>query len=226
MTGARAGGDTLQGRQAYGVLTWVYEDPEARAAEGRARVAELARSAAGAALAEIQDVGAMLSRLSGGVRLSGIAGQALDLAFHPDQKRDAHGHWVKGGGSISAQVRDRPHPEAPQITTAMDNVMKAHAAAAAAQVAGQLRKEHADVVHRLIAQVEDVNKKLATQKTEVEDERKHAARIRLAVEGGVALAGAVLAAALSMIGVVPLAAIAAALAPIAVQLLIEFKKKV
>src|SRR6266700_842755 len=104
--GARAGGDTLQGRQAYGVLTWVYEDPEARAAEGRTRVAELARQATGAALREVQDVGTMLARLAGTAQLAGIADQVLDLARTPawvTEQRNTHGEWSRGG-NISSQV--------------------------------------------------------------------------------------------------------------------------
>ncbi len=56
---------TVQGKQAYDILDWAYEDPPGRAAEAVQRVDELARSADGDALAEIQDAGSMLSRLAG-----------------------------------------------------------------------------------------------------------------------------------------------------------------
>ena len=56
---------TEQGKQAYAILDWAYEDPQGRAAEAVRRVGELARTADGDALREVQDAGAMLSRLAG-----------------------------------------------------------------------------------------------------------------------------------------------------------------
>ena len=130
---ARQGGDTLPGRQAYSVLTWVYEDPVARASVGVARVSELARQAAGAALAEVQDVGKMLSRLLGTTepepepaQLAGISGQFLHLAstahntasatakatWARDELRGAHGQWSKGGSISSQAAAPRTSPMA------------------------------------------------------------------------------------------------------------------
>jgi hypothetical protein len=226
---ARAGGDTLQGRQAYGVLTWVYEDPAARAAEGRIRVAELARSATGAALREIQDVGTMLARLAGSVQLTGIADQALDLAAWEHEMRGLHGEWVRQGVLIKPESKGKAEPEpeaAPRITQEMNDVAKAHAVAAAAEMAGQLRAEHAQIVHEILDKVDETNKKLEAHRAELETAEKHNAKVKLAIEAGVAVGGALLAMALTAIGVAPLIAIAAALGFTSVQLISEFIKKV
>lgn len=56
---------TTPGQQAYKILDWAYEDPQARAAEAVRKVNDLARTADGAALREVQDAGTMLSRLAG-----------------------------------------------------------------------------------------------------------------------------------------------------------------
>jgi len=226
--GARAGGDTLQGRQAYGVLSWVYEDPAARAAEGRSRVRELARSATGAALREIQDVGTMLARLAP-VQLAGIAEQVMDLAAWEHEMRGLHGEWTRGAVLISSQAKDKSKSgsgELPKVAPEVDAVAKARAAAAAAEMAGQLRAEHAAIVHEIIDKVDKTNKELEATKAAQDLKEQKAARTRLAIEGGVALAGAIIAMALSAVGVAPMIAIAAALGPIAVQLITEFVKKV
>lgn len=59
---------TPQGKQAYAILDWAYEDPQGRAADAVRRVDDLARSADGQALREVQDAGAMLARLAGTVQ--------------------------------------------------------------------------------------------------------------------------------------------------------------
>jgi hypothetical protein len=58
---------TPQGQQAYKILDWAYEDPQARAAEAVRKVDVIARAADGDALREVQDAGTILSRLAGTV---------------------------------------------------------------------------------------------------------------------------------------------------------------
>jgi hypothetical protein len=201
------------------VLTWVYEDPETRAAEGRTRVAELARQATGAALREIQDVGTMLARLAGSVKqFAGIAEQVTDLAGWENELRGKDGRWVKSG-TISSQASK---PASPRVTAETVDVIKAHAAAAAAEMAGTLRAEHAAIVHEILDKVDETNKKLAETQAAHETAAKHSARVRLAVEGGVAVAGALLAMALAAVGVAPMIAVAAALGSTAVTLITEY----
>jgi hypothetical protein len=84
---------TVQGRQAYAILDWAYENPAARAAEAVARVDELARSADGDALAEVQDAGSMLSRLAGAVSETA-------------QAADGPPSGTEDGGGISAQMAE------------------------------------------------------------------------------------------------------------------------
>lgn len=56
---------TETGQQAEQIRRWAWSDPAARADDGLARLDELARSAEGQALREIQDAWTMLSRLRG-----------------------------------------------------------------------------------------------------------------------------------------------------------------
>lgn len=109
---------TAAGGKAAGLARWAWQDPENRVQQAIAQVRELAQQATSAdELAEIQDAGTMLSRLAGtleppaeliSAQLSAagdtILGQIL-LArgggwstAYLHEKRDAHGHWVKGAG--------------------------------------------------------------------------------------------------------------------------------
>ena len=109
-------GTTVEGRQAYAILSWANDDPVRRAREARARVTTLARglSVSGgdaAALREVQDVGTVIERLAGAVApvsLSrSISAQVIDMAEWDPLKhpRGEHGKFVKKGGAISAAVK-------------------------------------------------------------------------------------------------------------------------
>jgi adenine-specific DNA methylase len=219
--GARAGGDTLQGRQAYGVLTWVYEDPQARSAEGRTRVAELARQATGAALTEIQDVATMLARLAGTFQLSGIAGQVLDMAFHPEQRRGPDGRWIKGGGSglITTQMKSSSGQSEADLITAE------HARQIVAEATREMKAEQQQVVGEMVAKVQAVNAKLeaARELAETEDRRKHKAK--LAVEGLLAIGSGIVAMVAVRLGLDEMLAVSIPVVPLIIQAVIEFFKR-
>ncbi len=217
--GARAGGDTLQGRQAYGVLTWVYEDPQARSAEGRARVTELARTATGAALREIQDVGTMLARLAGTAQLSGITDQVLDLAFHPDQKRGPDGRWIKEGGLITAQMKSS------SVQSEADLITAEHARQIVAEATREMKAEQKQVVREMVAKVQAVNAKLEAAKDLAESESKHKHKVKLAVEGLLAIGSGIIALISARMGAPEAVSVLAPVAPFIVQAVIEFVKR-
>jgi hypothetical protein len=241
--GARAGGDTLQGRQAYGVLTWVYEDPEARAAEGRTRVAELARQATGAALREIQDVGTILSRLAGAVQFAGIADQVFDLSRPPtwvNEKRNTHGEWTRGGSGtrtissqVSADVRlraahqrmaaSRAQSAAP--TPDIEKIAKQHAASVVAEATAEMKAEQRQIVGEVVAKVQAVNAKLEATKEEAESESKHKHRVKLAVEGLLAIGSGIIALISAKMGAPEAVSVLAPVAPFILQAVIEFLKR-
>lgn len=107
-------GTTDLGRQAYGLLDWLNEDPPGRIGQAQQQAADLARQAiaggSGAALGEVRDVGLVIRRLAGmlepGAGLSLISEQVLDLAFdslrHP---RGEHGKFVKAGTAAPSPAR-------------------------------------------------------------------------------------------------------------------------
>ena len=251
--GARAGGDTLQGRQAYGVLTWVYEDPARRAAKGRTRVAELAGQATGAALREVQDVGTMLARLAGTVSLGGIAEQVLDLARTPawvTEKRNARGEWSKGGGTISSQVNVGARHRAAQqrvatskaqarVAAAMppgpldvERVAEERARAVVAETTADLKAEQAHVVGEMLARVREVDDgiraahaKIDAAKDEAEAEAHHKHLVKLAVDGLMAVATGVIAMISVKMGAPESLAVTLPVVPLIMQTIIEFLKK-
>lgn len=55
---------TEQGQQAQEILNWAWENPAARKVEAARQLNEMADGATGQALAEIQDAGTMLNRLT------------------------------------------------------------------------------------------------------------------------------------------------------------------
>jgi hypothetical protein len=250
---ARAGGDTLQGRQAYGVLTWVYEDPATRAAEGQARVRELASSATGDALREIQDVGTMLARLVP-VQLTGIADQVLDLARTPAwvrEQRNAHGEWTRGsGGTISSQigvgVRHRAAQQRVAISKAqarvaaamppgpldIERVAEDRARAVVAETTAELKAEQAHVVGEMLAKVREVDDgiraahaKIDTAKNEAEAEAHHKHLVKLAVDGLMAVATGLIAMISVKMGAPESLAVTLPVVPLIMQTIIEFLKK-
>ncbi len=246
MTGARAGGDTLQGRQAYGVLTWVYEDPETRAAEGQARVAQLAWQATGAALREIQDVGTMLARLAGSVQFAGIADQVLDLARTPawvNEQRNVRGEWSRGGGTISGQVNvGARHRAAQQRVSAsraqariaavmppgpldIERIAEQRAHQVVAETTTELKAEQKQVVDEMVARVQAVNDKLEAAKELAESDAKHKHRLKLAVEGVLAIGSGIAALIAAKMGAPEIVAVMAPVVPLVIQSFIEFLKR-
>lgn len=108
-------GTTVEGRQAYAILSWANDDPARRAREARARIDTLARGLVqlgpGPALREVRDVGTVIQRLADAVApvaLShSIYAQVIDMADWDPLKhpRDEHGKFIKKGELISDAVK-------------------------------------------------------------------------------------------------------------------------
>jgi hypothetical protein len=106
-------------------------------------------------------------------------------------------------------------------TTDEQRIARAEAAVAAAMI----DSKHDKQLNKMLAKVTAANEGLTGHIEDVEKEEAKDARKKLAVEGSVALGGAVLAAIEAKMGVPDLVAIATALGPMAVQLLVEFKNR-
>jgi hypothetical protein len=105
------------------LVKWAWEDPAGRVQDALSQVRELASTATGPDLAELQDAGVMLSRLAGTLdtgpvvgedtilgQLAGdtITSQLIELARDAwrHEQRGPHGEWERGGATaVASEMR-------------------------------------------------------------------------------------------------------------------------
>jgi hypothetical protein len=191
---------------------------------------------------EPQDEGLISSQL--GLAGETITGQILDLARTPawvHEKRGPHGKWVGSGGLPYTGPMNRARAERIRQMQRQGQ-MRSPAAVASPAVTGTGNKaanvlarvqgspEDSSVHEQIKAEILDKTKahvsQVMQQHTEnVEQGERQRALLKAATEGSIAIAGGIIAAIEAKLGVPDLVAIASATAPLLIQILIEWWKR-
>jgi hypothetical protein len=168
---------------------------------------------------------------------AGIAAQVFDLAYNPHELRGKHGQWAKGGAQrtissqVSPEMRLRAAHQRMAATKAQSappdvrQIAEERAHKVVSEATNELKAQHEQIVGDLLTKVQTVDAKLAATKVEADYESLHKHRVKLVVEGLMAIGSGIIALIAARMGAPEIVSVLAPVVPFLAQAIIEFLKR-